>query len=236
MTDDNYIPHLITFSCAVGISILARTIAVSNGADNFTATGICLVTILITFSLFLTLQSLIRELYHMAFKSNVSITEIEQYSSTSPTESSFNYVQHRQEALMLKAKEEQEKIDAVIVYSQKTLAPYMRESELTQLCGEINAFLTSSWTPEKSKSFEVSQLKSIDLMHFGWNIAQPFKIPRKETALFLKKTFSKALDDVEISTIQRKLTNTESKSLISLVENICNHQENTRSQSSLSVT
>ncbi len=57
-------------------------------------------------------------------------------------------------------------------------------------------------------------------MHFGWNIAQPFYKLRKETSLFLKHTFYHALEDVEISTIQRKLTNTESKSLISLQENI----------------
>lgn len=68
-------------------------------------------------------------------------------------------------------------------------------------------------------------------MHFGWNIAQPFKIPRKETALFLKKTFPKALYDVEVSTIQRKLTNSESKSLIPLQENIINEEHSSPSES-----
>ncbi len=226
MTNDNHIPHLITISCVAGFSILARSIAVSNGADSFTATSVFIVTELITFSLFLALQSLIQELFHMTFKTKEIFIRVEkpkkQISSNFSQAPSFNYEQQRQEALLLKAKEEQEKIDAVIAYSQKTLAPYMRESELTQLCSEVTRFLTSDWTPEESKSVEIYQLKSIDLMHFGWNIAQPFSKPRKETALFLIKIFSKALDDVDVSTIQRKLTNTESKSLIPLQENIIN--------------
>lgn len=62
----------------------------------------------------------------------------------------------------------------------------MRESELTQLCYQITHFLSSDWTPEENKGFEVSQQKSIDLMHFEWHITQPFKIPRKETTLLAK--------------------------------------------------
>ena len=57
-------------------------------------------------------------------------------------------------------------------------------------------------------------------MHFGWNIAQPFKKSRKEIATFLKYTFAYALVDVEVSTLQRKLTNTEGKFLIPLQENL----------------
>lgn len=226
MSKDNFIPLLITFSCVVGISLGVRSLVINYGADNFTAYSLFVLTIVISFSIFLAVQSLFQDLFSLAFQKSRT-TEREKISEKQTTSNfskspSFDYERHRQEVLMLKAKEEQEKIDAIIAYSQKTLALYMQESELTQLCGEINAFLTSSWTPEKTKSFEVSQLKSIDLMHFGWNIAQPFNKPRKETALFLKRTFAKALDDVEVSTIQRKLTSTESKSLISLQDNIIN--------------
>lgn len=220
MSKDNFIPQLITFSSVVGISLVVRTSLMNHGVDNFTAYSLFVLTIVITFLLFLAVQSLLEDLFSVVLQKSrtTEVAKIHEPKtvSNSPIKSSFDYERHRQETLLLKAKEEQEKIDAVIAYSQKTLAPYMQESELTQLCREIIAFLTSNWTPEKSQGFEVSQLKSIDLMHFGWNIAQPFKIPRKETALFLKKTFAKALDDVEVSTIQRKLTNTETKSIIPL--------------------
>lgn len=225
MSKDNFIPPLITFNCIVGISLAVRSVVLSYGADNFTATSLFVLTTVITFSLFLAGQSLIQDLFSLTYskgkaKGVEKISEKQTVSNFSVT-SSFDYQHHRQEALLLKAKEEQEKIDAVIAYSQKTLAPYMRESELTQLTSELNAFLTTSWTPKESKSVELSnQLKSIDLMHFGWNIAQPFKISRKETATFLKYTFTKSLEEVEISTIQRKMTNNESKSLIPLNENI----------------
>lgn len=221
MSKDNFLPQLITFSSVVGISLVVRTSLMNHGVDNFTAYSLFVLTIITTFSLFLAVQSLLHDLFSVVFQKGrtTEVAKIHEPKTVtnSPIKSSFDYEKHRQETILLKAKEEQGKIDSVLAYSQETLAPYMQESELTKLCDEINAFLTSSWTPEKSKSVELSsQLKSIDLMHFGWNIAQPFKIPRIETATFLKNTFSKALDDVEISTIQRKLTNTESKSVIPL--------------------
>lgn len=53
-------------------------------------------------------------------------------------------------------------------------------------------------------------------MHFGWNIGKAFGKPRLQTATFIKKVFAHTLRDSEISTIERKMSNTESPCKIQL--------------------
>lgn len=126
MSKDNFIPQLITLSCIVGISLTVRSAVLNSGVDSFTATSLFVVTTIISFSIFLVVQSLIQDLFSMAFPKGKAI-EVEKMSekrtiSNSSKAPYFDYKQHCQEALLHKAKEEQEKIDAVIAYSQKTLA------------------------------------------------------------------------------------------------------------------
>ena len=61
-----------------------------------------------------------------------------------------------------------------------------------------------------------SELKSINLMHFGWNIGNAFGKKRIHTATFIKSVFAHALRDIEISTIERKMSHTESECRIKL--------------------
>lgn len=136
---------------------------------------------------------------------------------TSPLPAPSTYGQYREEALQARTEAEQAKLEVVTEYTQRTLAPYMSEAELNKLCLQISLFLASDWADERKEAVRVSpEIKSIDLMHFGWNIAQLFKKSRKEIATFLKQTFAQALANVEVSTLQRKLTNTEGKHLIRL--------------------
>jgi hypothetical protein len=53
-------------------------------------------------------------------------------------------------------------------------------------------------------------------MHFGWNIGKAFGKPRLQTAIFIKRVFAHTLRDVEISTIERKMSHTESECKIQL--------------------
>ena len=61
-----------------------------------------------------------------------------------------------------------------------------------------------------------AQLKTIDIMHFGWNIGKAFGKPRLQTATFIKRVFAHTLRDSEISTIERKMSHTESECKIKL--------------------
>ena len=53
-------------------------------------------------------------------------------------------------------------------------------------------------------------------MHFGWNIGKAFDRKRIHTATFIKNVFAHALRDLEISTIERKMSHTESACKIKL--------------------
>lgn len=57
-------------------------------------------------------------------------------------------------------------------------------------------------------------------MHFGWNIGKAFGTPRLQTATFIKRAFAHTLHDSEISTIERKISHTESAYRIKLDGNI----------------
>lgn len=254
-TIDRYIPQTITLGCIMALSLAVRSIALSCGADGFTAFGLLALTTLIVTALFFAFQSLLLELFEGWFitakgeedeNAVPSVAEapqteptpeptevetiVEQAEDEQPVEApvvecpeavpppvSSTYEQYREEALQARAEAEQVKLEVVTEYTQRTLAPYMSEAELNKLCLQVSLFLASDWAEESRQAVRVSpEIKSIDLMHFGWNIAQPFKKSRKEIASFLKQTFTQALADVEVSTLQRKLTNTEGKHLIRL--------------------
>ena len=95
----------------------------------------------------------------------------------------------------------------------------MTESELQQLYKHIRFFQSATEQECEQISNPVvvdSKLKSIDLMHFGWNIGKAFGKPRLQTATFIKRVFAHTLRDSEISTIERKMSHTESECKIKL--------------------
>ena len=55
-----------------------------------------------------------------------------------------------------------------------------------------------------------------ELLHFGWNIGKAFGKKRIHTATFIKNVFAHALRDIEVSTIERKMSHTESECRIKL--------------------
>ena len=59
---------------------------------------------------------------------------------------------------------------------------------------------------QESDALKVSdELSTMDLMHFGWNIAKPFRKPCGHTALFLKQVFPDVFRNTEVFTIEKKL-------------------------------
>ncbi len=122
----------------------------------------------------------------------------------------------RANAMAEKERASQERLDKVITYTKRTLVPYLDEENLHRLCRYITEYYLSD-TLSKVESIKLSsQLKTIDAMHFGWNIGKAFGKPRLQTATFIKKVFDLTLRDVEISTIERKMSHTESECKIKL--------------------
>lgn len=114
----------------------------------------------------------------------------------------------------------QTKLEKVISYTKQTMVAYMSEEDLNRLCTYVVEY-SSGDTLQKISPVKVdSQLKSIDIMHFGWNIGKAFGRKRIHTATFIKNVFAHALRDLEISTIERKMSHTESACYIKLNKEI----------------
>ena len=114
----------------------------------------------------------------------------------------------------------QTKLEKVISYTKQTMVAYMSEEDLNRLCAYITEYSTGDTLQKISPVKVDSQLKSIDIMHFGRNIGKAFGRKRIHTAIFIKKVFADALRDLEISTIERKMSHTESKCKIILNKKI----------------
>ena len=138
---------------------------------------------------------------------NISIEE-----SNQPTE----YEIFRANAMAEKERASQEKLDKVLSYTKQNLVLYLSETDLNRLCGYITEYYLSNSLPKVEQIKVDAQLKTIDIMHFGWNIGKAFGKPRLQTATFIKRVFAHTLRDSEISTIERKMSHTESECKIKL--------------------
>lgn len=122
----------------------------------------------------------------------------------------------RANAMAEKKRASQEKLDKVIAYTKQTLVLYLDEAALNRLCGYVTEYYLLDTLPKIEPIKVDSQLKTIDIMHFGWNIGKAFGKPRLQTATFIKRVFAHTLRDSEISTIERKMSHSESECKIKL--------------------
>lgn len=145
-----------------------------------------------------------------ATPSTINNTPIEK--SSQPTE----YEIYHATAMAEKERASQDKLDKVIAYTKQTLVLYLDEAALNRLCGYVTEYYLLDTQPKVEPIKVDSQLKTIDIMHFGWNIGKAFGKPRLQTATFIKRVFAHTLRDSEISTIERKMSHTESVCKIKL--------------------
>jgi len=110
----------------------------------------------------------------------------------------------------------QTRLEKVLNYTKQTMVAYMSEEDLNRLCAYITEYSTGDTLQKISPVKVDSQLKSIDIMHFGWNIGKAFGKKRIHTATFIKNVFAHTLRDLEIATIERKMSHTESECKIKL--------------------
>ena len=133
-----------------------------------------------------------------------------------PISESSEYEVLRTNAIAEKNRAIQTRLEKVLNYTKQTMVAYMSEEDLNRLCAYVAEY-SSGDTLQKISPVKVdSQLKSIDIMHFGWNIGKAFSKKRINTATFIKNVFAHTLRDLEISTIERKMSHTETESLIKL--------------------
>lgn len=96
----------------------------------------------------------------------------------------------------------------VVKYIGEIMSPYTTEQQLLKLIELSCEFIHTKLAPDFQESDAVTvseELSTMDLMHYGWNIAKPFGKPCGHTALFLKQIFPVAFRNTEVYTIEKKL-------------------------------
>lgn len=231
------------------IGILVRLFALSKGLDDFSSTIAFLVTVIILTALYASLQITFNQLLSPRIKAfllrcptfqkmkdnpdfvpeTLTIEDSNQATSNviapAPTaeetiSASSEYDALRAHDIAEKNRATQTRLEKVLNYTKQTMAAYMSEEDLTRLCEYITEYSTGDTLQKISPVKVDAQLKSIDIMHFGWNIGKVFCKKRVHTATFIKDVFAHTLCDLEISTIERKMSHTESESHIKLNKEI----------------
>ena len=119
-----------------------------------------------------------------------------------------SYQEHYDAVAEKKRIEAEETLQRVLDYTMSELVHDMNESDMMTLCNYIREFQsgTASDIAQATQRIRLtSDIKIIDLYHFGWNIGNQYKKSGMEIANFLKNVFAEKLYDTEVTTIVRKL-------------------------------
>ena len=119
-----------------------------------------------------------------------------------------SYQEHYDAVAEKKRIEAEEILQKVLDYTMSELVHDMNESDMMTLCNYIREFQfgTATDIPQITQRIRLtSDIKIIDLYHFGWNIGTQYKKSGLEIAQFLKNVFAEKLYDTEVTTIVRKL-------------------------------
>ncbi len=228
--------YLFVFGAILLFGVLVRKFVLVKGYDEFSAAVGFFATVVVLSALYISLQMTLNELllprmekFLMRFPAfqkleEVAVAEtptivvkpIEEVAVVKATPQPSEYEVLRANTIAERERASQEKLQRVLDYTKQTMVAYMSEAELNRLCGYITEYSLGDTSREVSPVSVDSQLKSIDLMHFGWNIGKAFGKRRIHTATFIKNVFAHALRDLEITTIERKMSHTESDCKIKL--------------------
>lgn len=226
--------YLFVFGAILLFGVLARKFVLVKGYDEFSAAVGFFSTVVVLSALYISLQMTLNELllprmekFLMRFPAFQKLEEMavvaeptEDVAITETTPQPTEYKVLRANAIAEQERAAQAKLERVIDYTKQTMVAYMSEEELVRLCGYISEYSLGDTPREISPVSVDSALKSIDLMHFGWNIGKAFGKRRIHTATFIKNVFAHTLRDIEVSTIERKMSHTESECRIKLDDTI----------------
>ncbi|CUO54416.1 putative transmembrane protein [Bacteroides uniformis] len=215
---DYIIIYSILFASILSIAVLVRLLVISElQMDEFSGLVAFVIVCLLLGAAYLSFQSIIDVWLLPVIERTVSKKypqiecepEVEPIGSMPNGEISVpNYDEYKQTAQQKIQQEQAKVLENVLTYTVQELALYLTESELQQLCEHIRFFQYATENEYKQIKIPIAvdaTLKSIDLMHFGWNIGNQFKKTGIETATFVKRVFAERLKESEISTIKRKL-------------------------------
>lgn len=228
--------YLFVFGAILLFGVLARKFVLVKGYDEFSAAIAFFASVVVLSALYISLQMTLNEfllprmekflmrfpafqkskMVAVAKASTIIAESIDEVAAVKTLPQSSEYETLRANAIAERKQATQTRLERVLDYTKQTLAAYMSDEELNRLCGYITEYSLGNTPCEASPVSVDSALKSIDLMHFGWNISKAFGKRRIHTATFIKNVFAHTLRDLEISTIERKMSSTETTYKISL--------------------
>ena len=137
----------------------------------------------------------------------------------------IDYEGRREEAKKRQEDRAYEKEANVILYVGYTMSPFVDKEVVEKIINIVTEFIHTSGVPDFSEDMAIrlpAELTTSDMMHFGWNIAKPFNKYNLHTAHFLKQAFPYTFKDVEVCTIERKLTCNGTQGRIKIDKNVGN--------------
>ena len=239
------IEHIVLYSLVlVGtlvVGVLVRQFVLSKGVDDFSSSVAFFATVIVLMAIYASLQTTFNQfllprieaflLRIFAFQTmknhNDTVSAPESLTIEDSNQATPSVIAPAPSAEEMTSEPSEYEVmrinsilEKVLSYTKQTMVAYMSEEDLNRLCAYIVEY-SSSDTLQKISPVKVdSQLKSIDIMHFGWNIGKAFSKKRIHTATFIKNVFVHTLRDLEISTIERKMSHTESACYIKLKKEI----------------
>ncbi len=192
----------LVFSANVIVGAMARQMVLHHGLDAFNGYVAFMICTLMLTAIYTNLQELFKKTLSPFFetlfikfpnygkKGKVEIkdketTEEESWTKETDTNPplSMDYAQIRLSAMKAKEQAEQEKLTTVLTYTRESFAPYMKEEDLNILCEYICLFHADKDIPKVVRTVKVdSAIRTIDLMHFGWNIGYHCRLPAANPA------------------------------------------------------
>ena len=216
------IEHIALYSLVlVGtlvVGVLARLFVLSKGVDDFSSSVAFFATVIVLMAIYASLQTTFNQFLLPRIEAFLlRFTAFQTMKNHNDTVSVPEVL--RTNAIAENNRAIQTKLEKVLNYTKQTMVAYMSEEDLNRLCTYVTEYSTGDTLQKISPVKVDSQLKSIDIMHFGWNIGKAFGRKRIHTATFIKNVFAHPLRDLEISTIERKMSSLQLKLLFLFLTN-----------------
>lgn len=235
ISKNNWALWLLMASVFMMMALAAREMAVEKGFEPLYANVVFVSTFSILIALYEIIIDILTPIFDWAFKKwgFTSNTKEELTKAKNNDNLVIDYATTRDKTL----KKQEQRILAiekkVITYVGDVMSPYLSKQDLTILIENVINFIHLNFAPNFDSSTAVKTsrvLTTADLMHFGWNIAKPFRKSGAHTALFLKQVFADAFRNTEVQTIERKLRNNPMAGTIKINSDICGNKKSEEAQ------